>query len=60
MNHYQAYRIGFNRGYKTHTLYEWVGNPEYEQAFRIGSYNGIQRWLNEEKQERGEKNVTRN
>ena len=47
MNHYQAYRIGFNRGYQTHTFYEWVGEKEYAQSFRMGTYNGIEKWLKE-------------
>lgn len=57
MNHYQAYRIGFNRGYTSHTLYEWVGDEKYAKSFRMGTYNGIQRWLNEQK---GENNVPGN
>ena len=47
MNHYQAYRIGFNRGYQTHTLYEWVGDENYAESFRKGTYKGIEKWLKE-------------
>ena len=47
MNHYQAYRIGFNRGYKAHTLYEWVGDENYAESFRKGTYAGIEKWLKE-------------
>jgi len=41
MNHFKAYLLGFERGVRTNTLYEWVGDSRFEESFRKGNIDGI-------------------
>lgn len=41
MNHFLAYSIGFERGIKTNTLYEWIGDEKYKSSFQKGNIDGI-------------------
>lgn len=41
MNHFTAYSIGFRRGLKRNTLYEWGGDEKYKLSFQKGNVDGI-------------------